>query len=133
MRLTFLCALIAGVLLLFPSCLPSSPAEVAQAFLNAMSAKDFKAAQGYGDPELQITLQRIDSLMDYLQKDLKDRLTKESGKKVTVVSENLQGERATVAYVVEGEPGLQVLRLQKFQGAWKVNFTKDQAPATAAP
>lgn len=100
----------------------NGPTNVAQSFLDAISAMDFKKAQEFATDEGKSTLSMMEGMMGMVPKD---QLDKEKGKKITIGKVTENGDMAVVEYTTEGAEGMQTLNLKKVSGVWKVDFKKD--------
>ena len=80
---------------------------------------DFDGAKKYGTDE---TGKMLDMLSGF-SKMMPDSAKKES--KAEIISEKIEGDKATVIYKDEGKSEEQVLNLIKIDNQWKVAMSKD--------
>ena len=107
--------------LALPSCSKTStPKEVAGDFLNAVGENNYKKAKDFGTDE-------TDRLMDMLEGFNKMMVNEESNKVAyEVISENIEGDVATVTYREKGKTGTsQTIKLIRQNGAWLVAMDKE--------
>ena len=116
--------------LAFTSCKTASndPKAVAQAFMEAITNKDFDGAAKYATKESQSALEMIKSAMKMAEsfgtKEDVDIMKDTKGKKITYSDAKMDGdERATVSVMADGKEQMP-LTLKKEEGAWKVAFDK---------
>ncbi len=112
----------AGTVIIFfflAACSENSPKSVAENFLKAMNKMDFDGAKKYGTDE---TGKMLDMLSGF-SKMMPDSAKKES--KAEIISEKIEGDKATVIYKDEGKSEEQVLNLIKIDNQWKVAMSKD--------
>ena len=111
---------IAFVILAFViGCSGNSPKSVADNFLKAMNKMDFEGAKKYGTED---TGKMLDMLSGFM------KMMPDSSKKEThsqIISEAIDGDKATVTYKDEKNEGEQVLNLVKIDNQWKVSMNKD--------
>ena len=119
------CFVLKSVILLLALALPScsktaTPKEVAGDFLNAVGENNYKKAKDFGTDE-------TDRLMDMLE-GFNKMMVNEESKKVNyeVISENIEGDLATVTYREKGKTGApQTIKLIRQNGAWLVAMDKE--------
>lgn len=100
-------------------CSGNSPKSVAGNFLKAMNKMDFEGAKKYGTED---TGKMLDMLSGFM------KMMPDSSKKEThseIISETIEGDKATVTYKDEKNEGEQVLNLVKIDNQWKVSMNKD--------
>jgi len=107
------------VILILTACSGNSPKHVAEKFLEAYSRLDFEGAKKYGTDETAKLLDMMNSLTKLMNNADKKMV------KTEVISEKIDGDKATVIYKEEGKEGDQVLNLVKVNGSWKVALSKD--------
>ena len=120
MRTTFRKTLTAFFLILIYSCTGGdSPKSVAENFLKAMNQYDFETAKKYGTEDTGKLL----DMMSGFSKMMPDSARNEE--KYEMTGENIEGEKATVTYKIEGRDENGKLELVKVNGKWKVAMSKD--------
>ena len=120
MRTTFRKAFTAFFLTLIFSCTGGdSPKSVAENFLKAMNQYDFETAKKYGTEDTGKLL----DMMSGFSKMMPDSARIEE--KYEMTGENIEGEKATVTYKIEGRDENGKLELVKVNGKWKVAMSKD--------
>jgi hypothetical protein len=110
---------------LIVSCSNNSPKSVAESFLKAMNKMDFEEAKKYGTDD---TGKMLDMLSGFT-KMMPDSAKKET--KSEIVSEKIDGDKATVTYKDDGKSEEQVLNLVKIDNKWKVAMSKDNMNGNA--
>jgi len=106
--------------LMLASCSGNSPKAVAEKFLKAINAGDFKEAKKYCD-------EKTGDLIGMLESFSKGEKPKEKDIKsftITKVEEN--GDTAKVFYKAEGSDKEESLDLKKIKGKWLVSINKEQ-------
>ena len=105
--------------MLLLACSGNSPKSVATHFLKAMYKSDFEEAKKYGTEE---TAKMLDMLSGFA-KMMPDSAKKDV--KTEIVSEKVEGDKATYTYKEEGKNEEQTIHLVKIDGKWKVAMSKD--------
>ncbi|REK50617.1 MAG: DUF4878 domain-containing protein [Bacteroidetes bacterium] len=96
-----------------------SPKVVAEKYLDAIGSYDFDGAKKYGTEE---TVKLLDMMAGF------SKMVHDSTKTVTkynVIDVKLDGDNATAIYKEEGLDTESRLSLQRIDGKWKVNMTKE--------
>jgi hypothetical protein len=96
-----------------------SPKSVAEHFLKAMNKMDYETAKKYGSEDTG----RLLDMMSGFAKMIPDSARQE--KSFEIKDEKIDGDKATVTYLQQGEEGEQSLDLVKLDGKWKVAMSKD--------
>jgi hypothetical protein len=101
------------------ACSGNSPKSVAENFLKAMNKMDFEGAKKYGTED---TNKMLDMLSGFA-KMMPDSAKKEV--KTEIVSEKVEGDKATYTYKEKDKEEEQTIHLVKVDGKWKVAMSKD--------
>lgn len=100
------------------------PRPVAEKFLEALEARDYSTAAGYGTRETVKLLRQLEKI-DALNGD-----SVAAPKKIIIVSEDIQGKTAIVYFREEGEEYDQRITLKKVEegekAEWKVAMQKEE-------
>lgn len=114
----------AASLFLFTAC-SDSPSDVVQNFCDAMAEADFAAAKEYATgnarKEALKMSEDLEKLSDKFQEKMKEEFKKEMGErlsKLEILSEDIDGENATVKVMIDGDE--ETIKLKKVDGEWKI-------------
>lgn len=101
------------------------PRVVAGKFLDAMQRRDFREAASYGTTETVKLLNQYEKITS-----LNGDVPAETPGPITIVSEDIKGNTATVYFREEGNDAEQRITLKKVKedghGEWKVALKKDE-------
>lgn len=106
----------------------NSPRPVAEKFLEAFQKQDFNEARKYGTKETVKLLQILERMIQ--AEDLNKDITRNS---ITITSEEIAGDKATIYFKEAGENAEQKLMLKKVlipgekEKQWRVVLTKEDS------
>ncbi len=127
-------ALLFLTVVLFTSCSKDAgPRPVAEKFLEAMQKHDYTEAAKYGSKETMKLLQQLEKV-----EALEGGPKESQAKKVTIVSEDIQGDIAVVYFTEEGDDMQQKITLRKVMNQegkveWKVSLKKEEIRLNNGP
>lgn len=93
------------------------PTKVAEKFVVALQKHDYASAKKYSTQATKDVL----TLLEALDTEKKA----EPAKKLTFLSEKIEGDKATVTYKVEGNEEIATLKLEKEGKEWLVGMNKE--------
>ncbi|MCW5898436.1 MAG: DUF4878 domain-containing protein [Flavobacteriales bacterium] len=117
MKTPFLFALCTAVLLTACGGGASTPSDVASKFLDHTNKMEFKEAKKYATKATGEVLDMIGGMAAMMPK--------EDPKSFKILSEKIDGDKATVTYRTDGKEEDETLNLVKEDGKWLVNMSKE--------
>lgn len=117
MKTPFVLALCTAVLLTACGGGASTPSDVASKFLGHTNKMEFKEAKKYATKATGEVLDMIGGMAAMMPK--------EDPKSFKIVSEKIDGDKATVTYRTDGKEEDETLNLVKEDGKWLVNMSKE--------
>lgn len=102
------------------SCTGNSPEPVAKGFLEAMSDYDFEEAKTYCDNGTAGLVGMLESLSK-----MSDDKEEKKDVSITIISSEINEDKATVTYITDKNSNEQQLLLRKIDGEWKVSMGKE--------
>jgi len=122
MKIPFVKSGTALLIVLIAACTTvDTPKSVAEKFMNALNKQDFETAKKYGTEDTGKLLDMMSGLAKMGASA--DTVSKE--RKVEMLTEKIEGDKATVTYKMEDKAGEEPLSLVKQDGKWKVAMSKD--------
>jgi Domain of unknown function (DUF4878) len=104
----------------------NDPKNVAKEWLNDFFHLDYDAAKKISTEDTKNLLSQVQQLASMIPDSVKQAYKKAT---VTIKNVNINGDKATVTYIVSDNPALeQPLNLVKTNGQWLVLYTKEDQP-----
>lgn len=115
--------------LLLVSCSQNTPKAVAEKFLKALNAENYKEAQKYCDAPTGKLLNMLEELSNEAKKEAPEKQKKAKKVPFTITKVDENGDKAKVFYTIKTEHGQERednIELKKIDGKWLVSINKEQ-------